>query len=82
MIPPILDLFFDPETNPKNAQLFFSTHSVEVLRKLDKTQVVLVDKDEKCQSHVCRLDDIKGVRRDVDLYAKYMSGAFGAVPNV
>ena len=82
MIPPILDLFFDPETNPKNAQLLFSTHSVEVLRKLDKTQVMLVDKDEKCQSHVCRLDDIKGVRRDVDLYAKYMSGAFGAVPDV
>jgi hypothetical protein len=82
MIPPILDLFFDSETNPKNAQLFFSTHSVEVLRKLDKTQVVLVDKDDKCQSHVCRLDEIKGVRRDVDLYAKYMSGAFGAVPNV
>ena len=24
----------------------------------------------------------KGVRRDVDLYAKYMSGAFGAVPRV
>jgi len=82
MIPPILDLFCDPETNPHNAQLFFSTHSVEVLRKLDKTQVLLVDKDSKCESYVCRLDEIKGVRRDVDLYAKYMSGAFGAVPNV
>lgn len=82
MIAPILDLFLNPETNPKNAQLFFSTHSIEVLRKLDKTQVVLVNKDEKCRSYVCRLDDIKGVRRDVDLYAKYMSGAFGAVPNL
>ena len=32
--------------------------------------------------NVFLLDEIKGVRRDVDLYAKYMSGAFGAVPNV
>lgn len=82
MITPILDLFLDPETNPKNAQLFFSTHSIEVLRKLDKTQVLLVEKDDQCRSHACRLDAIKGVRRDVDLYAKYMSGAFGAVPRV
>ena len=82
MIPPILDLFISPETNPKNAQLLFSTHALEVFRKLDKTQVLLVEKDQNSRSHVCRLDDIKGVRRDVDLYAKYMSGAFGAVPNV
>ena len=82
VIPVILDLFINQETNPKNAQLFFSTHAIEVLRKLDKTQFVLVNKDEKCRSFVCRLDDIKGVRRDVDLYAKYMSGAFGAVPNL
>jgi len=82
MIPPILDLFLSPETNPKNAQLLFSTHALEIFRKLDKTQILLVEKDENCRSHVCRLDEIKGVRRDVDLYAKYMSGAFGAVPNV
>jgi len=82
MISPILDLFLDVETNPKNAQLLFSTHSIEVLRKLDKTQVLLVEKDDNCRSHVCRLDEIKGVRRDVDLYAKYMSGAFGAVPRI
>jgi len=82
MITPILDLFLDPETNPHNAQLFFSTHSIEVLRKLDKTQVLLVEKDDLCRSHACRLDEIKGVRRDVDLYAKYMSGAFGAVPKI
>ena len=82
MIPPILDLFLSPETTPKNAQLLFSTHALEIFRKLDKTQILLVEKDENCRSHVCRLDEINGVRRDVDLYAKYMSGAFGAVPNV
>lgn len=82
MIPPVLDLFLSPQTNPKNAQLLFSTHALEVFRKLDKTQILLVEKDANCRSHVCRLDEIKGVRRDVDLYAKYMSGAFGAVPNV
>ena len=82
MIPVILDLFINQESNTHNAQLIFSTHSIEVLRKLDKTQIVLVSKDEKCRSSAFRLDSIRGVRRDVDLYSKYMSGAFGAVPNL
>ena len=82
MIPPILQLFFDPVTNPKNAQLLFSCHSVDVLNSLDKTQVVLVEKDSECRSSAWRLDEMKGVRRDENLFAKYNAGAYGAVPNV
>lgn len=83
MIVPILDLFKNPETNPNNAQLFFSCHNIDVLNQLDKTQVVLVEKDgSTCESKVWRLDEMKGVRRDDNLYAKYMAGAYGAVPNI
>jgi hypothetical protein len=82
MIPPILELFINTETNPKNAQLLFSCHSAEIMQRLDKTQLLLVAKDENCRSQTWRLDSMKGVRRDDNLYAKYMAGAYGAVPNV
>lgn len=82
MLVPILDLFFSPETNPHNAQIIFTCHSVEVLNLLHKSQVMLVQKDESCASEAWRLDSVQGVRNDDNLYAKYMGGAYGAIPNV
>ena len=82
MLMPILDLFFSPETNPNNAQIIFTCHSVEVLNLLHKSQVTLVQKDETCGSEAWRLDSVRGVRNDDNLYAKYMAGAYGAIPNV
>lgn len=82
MLTPILDLFFSPKTNPHNAQIIFTCHSIEVLSLLHKAQVVLVDKDDNCESDAWRLDSVKGVRADDNLYAKYMAGAYGAVPQL
>jgi ABC-type thiamine transport system ATPase subunit len=82
MLMPILDLFFSPETNPNNAQVIFTCHSVEVLNLLHKSQVTLVQKDEACGSEAWRLDSVRGVRNDDNLYAKYMAGAYGAIPDV
>jgi hypothetical protein len=42
----------------------------------------LVEKDKNCQSEAWRLDEVKGVRSDDNLYAKYMAGAYGAVPEL
>lgn len=81
-LPQIIELFANPVTNPKNSQLLFTSHSLEVLNHLEKEQIILVDKREGCQSQVYRLDDLKGVRRDDNIYAKYMAGAYGAVPNI
>jgi AAA15 family ATPase/GTPase len=82
MLAPILDLFFSPKTNPHNAQIIFTCHSIEVLSLLHKAQVVLVEKDEHCESDAWRLDTVKGVRSDDNLYAKYMAGAYGAIPKL
>lgn len=82
MLTPILDLFFSPKTNPHNAQIIFTCHSIEVLSLLHKAQVVLVEKDNNCESDAWRLDSIKGVRADDNLYAKYMAGAYGAIPQL
>lgn len=82
MLEPILSLFADPKTNPKNAQLIFSTHSVEVLNLVEKSQVMLVEKNENCVSEAYRLDSIEGVRNDDNFHAKYLAGAYGAIPRI
>ena len=82
MLVQLLDLFFSPDTNPHNAQIIFTCQSIEVLSLLHKSQVVLVEKDEQCQSHAWRLDEVKGIRADDNLYAKYMGGAYGAIPQL
>ncbi len=78
----LYELFIHPETNPNNAQLFFSTHSHLVLNKLDKYQIILTEKNEKGESESWRLDDVSGVRADDNYYAKYIAGAYGAVPKL
>lgn len=78
----LYELFIHPETNPNNAQLLFSTHSHLVLNKLDKYQVILAEKNDEGGSESWRLDDVSGVRADDNYYAKYIAGAYGAIPKL
>ena len=78
----VLDLFQAEGTNPHAAQLIFSTHAVEVLERLRKAQVVLIEKDDQCASTCYRLDELRGVRNDENRAARYLAGAYGAVPNL
>ena len=80
MLEPILDLFANPVTNPHRAQLLFTCHAMEVLNLVHKSQVMLVQKNEDCESTVSRMDTVAGIRSDDNFYAKYMAGAYGAVP--
>ncbi len=75
----VMRLFTDTESNPHNAQLLIATHSLEVLQFVEKNQIYLVEKND-CMSEAWRLDEMKGVRRDDNLYARYLAGAYGAVP--
>lgn len=82
MLEPILDLFANPKTNPKKSQLLFTCHATEVLSLLHKSQIMLVEKDDSCESSAWRMDAVKGIRNDDDFYSKYMAGAYGAVPQL
>jgi hypothetical protein len=82
MLTPVMDLFLSPQTNPRNAQVIFTCHAAEILNLLQKPQVMLVEKDERGRSESWRLDSVQGVRKDDNLYAKYMAGAYGAVPRI
>ncbi|MFY8041571.1 MAG: AAA family ATPase [Rhodoferax sp.] len=82
MLEPILDLFANPRTNPHKAQLLFTCHAMEVLNLLHKSQVTLVEKNQFNESSAWRLDSVEGIRADHNYYAKYMAGAYGAVPQL
>lgn len=78
----LLKMFFSKESNPHNAQLISSAHSPHLLNLLDKYQIAFTEKNEKGESEVWRLDEVSGVRSDDNYYAKYLSGAYGAVPEI
>lgn len=80
MVPELISLFRSKNTNPKNAQLFFSTHNAQILNEFDKEQIVLVEKDEKNVSDAWQLSDIAGVRPTENYVTKYLSGAYGGTP--
>ncbi|KTT31178.1 hypothetical protein NS201_10810 [Pseudomonas oryzihabitans] len=79
MLESIMQLFFSDLTNPHNAQIIFTTHSVHILNELQKSQILLVEKNDSV-SEAWRLSDMQGVRSDDNFYAKYMSGTYGAIP--
>lgn len=82
MVQELIGMFRDPELNSKRAQLLFSTHSHAILSQLDKYQIVLADKNDQGATEIWRLDDVKGVRSTDNYYAKYIAGAYGAVPDI
>ncbi len=47
MLLPIMDLFLKSSTNLHDAQIVFTCHAVEILNLLQKSQVMLVEKDEQ-----------------------------------
>ena len=80
LLPEILRLFHDAETNPGNAQLIASCHDASALEYLMKEQVYFTEKDSKGRTEIFGLNEFLGVRRDDNFYAKYTDGAYGGVP--
>jgi AAA15 family ATPase/GTPase len=77
----IIRWFQSNEENPKGAQLIMSCHNASLISDLVKEEVWLVNKDYSGQSNVTALADFAGLRRDTNLYTKYLSGSFGAIPH-
>ena len=80
----ILGLFNDSEVNTKGAQFIFATHDTTLLspeNKLRRDQINLVEKNEKGETEMFAVSDIKGIREGN--YEKwYLEGRLGAVPNI
>jgi AAA15 family ATPase/GTPase len=81
----IVRLFNDPEMNPRNAQLIFSTHDTNLLGTLvgepalRRDQVLLTEKDANGATVLYPLTDFKP-RKDENIERGYVQGRYGAIP--
>lgn len=83
ILPKLIDLFMDPEKNKMNAQLLFTTHSLEIIDISGRYRTYLVNKDENI-SFAFRLDEVPGdmLRNDRSLIPAYREGRIGGVPRL
>ncbi|MCK9373268.1 MAG: ATP-binding protein [Sulfuricurvum sp.] len=83
ILPMLVDFFDDPVKNVKNAQLIFTTHNTDIMDKLGKYRVVLVNKEDN-ESFLYRLDEIPGdiLRNDRPITPIYKAGKIGGKPKL
>ncbi|RSM83989.1 hypothetical protein DMH04_22590 [Kibdelosporangium aridum] len=83
----LVKLFHDKQTNPAGAQLVFTTHDATLLHPplaedpLARDEIWFVEKDRSGSSTLYPLTDFKP-RAEDNLERRYLSGKYGAVPNV
>ena len=77
----IVRLFMDTETNPKGAQVVFTTHDTHLLDKdyLRRDQVWFTEKDATEASDLYSLLEFKE-RNDRNFEKNYIEGRYGAIP--
>ncbi len=78
----IINRFLDPEKNPNNSQILFTTHNPWFLQNLTKTQIFIAEKNSKSETELTRLDDIQGVRNDENYFIKYLAGEYDGRPKI
>jgi AAA15 family ATPase/GTPase len=81
MVMALLRLLFDEKTNPKGAQVIFTTHNPLLLDStlLRRDQVWFADKDDHGEAHLYPLSDY-APRKGESLVRGYLAGRYGAVP--
>ncbi|MEJ2858746.1 MULTISPECIES: AAA family ATPase [unclassified Saccharothrix] len=79
----LIRLFQDPVTNPRGAQLIFTSHDTSLLNHLNRDEVWLTEKTDGA-TRLGALADFAGerVRRSQNLEKAYLHGRFGALPDV
>ena len=83
----IVKRFNCPKTNPRGAQLVFTTHDTNMLSRklLRRDQVVFVEKDKKAMTHLTPMMSIKmengaKPRTDSNYEKNYLEGKYNAIP--
>ncbi|MBO1417864.1 ATP/GTP-binding protein [Streptomyces sp. FH025] len=83
----LIGLFQNAETNPKGAQLIFTSHDVSLLGRtggediLRRDQVWFVEKNEYGETELFALADFKP-RQEENRERRYLSGSYGGVPYI
>jgi energy-coupling factor transporter ATP-binding protein EcfA2 len=79
----VISLFQDRATNPRDAQLVFTTHDTSLLSHLNRDEVWLTEKSDDGATRLGALAEFAGerVRTSVNLEKAYLHGRFGALPD-
>ncbi len=77
----LIKMFTSPYSNPKGAQLLFTTHDVSLMEHLRRDEVVLVNKQNDGGSRLELMSEYKLLRRD-DMQKVYMEGRVGGLPRL
>lgn len=79
----LVGLFSAPETNPKGAQLIFTTHDTSVADQecMSRDQIWIVEKHNDLAAKLVPLSDYK-VRDAKGFQKKYLDGRFGGIPKL
>ena len=72
--------FSPPQTNPLGAQLLCTLHNLAVLERLEKEEVVIVEKNGDGVTGAYGLWQVRGLRRSANLYREYRSGELRGLP--
>ncbi|NKY35648.1 AAA family ATPase [Nocardia speluncae] len=80
----LVKLFKLRKSNPHGAQLLFTSHDTNLLNHLNRDEVWLTEKVTNGSTRFAALSDFAGerVRRSANLESGYLSGRFGALPDV
>lgn len=85
----IIKLFNNPETNPKKAQLIFTTHDTNLLSAnlFRRDQIWFTEKDEYEATDLYSLLEFKDedgntIRKDRSFEKDYIRGRYGAIPYI
>lgn len=79
----MIELFYNPETNPHNAQLICTTHNILLINEaVQRDEIWLMDKNEFGESSMKHISNCNGIRNYEKLGQKMIEGAFGAMPNI
>jgi AAA15 family ATPase/GTPase len=76
----IIRWFQDEGENEHHAQLIMSCHNASLIGDLEKDEVWFASKDSHGATSFIALSSFRGIRRGANLYSKYLSGQFGAIP--
>ncbi|WP_245710995.1 AAA family ATPase [Thorsellia anophelis] len=80
----LIELFHNPKTNPKNAQLIFTTHETSILNQeiFRRDQIWFCEKDTEQATKLYPLTDFSPRKGRENLELAYLSGRYGALPFV
>lgn len=80
----LVNLFYDPEINKKNAQLIFTSHETSIMsgKFMHRDQIWFMQRNEQQQSELYSLAEFTKEKGMSNFQKSYLSGRYGALPNL